>query len=138
MLWWKDGTTVREAREYLSRFLKETGCYDICAHCPGYPDGEGCCTGCEQLTRDEAGQVTGCGSPNLSCLGYTCAVLNKHLDNQGRLTDLLDLVYGMPREGYRGCQRRGDGEVMQITDPLAEVTAKIRILSGSVKEETGE
>ncbi len=133
---WKPGTTVAGARQTLSDFLRETGCYDICAHCPVYPGGEGCCRGCPNLMKGK-----GCTTPNLSCLSYTCGVLNEHLRRQGRLDHLVTLTYGMSREGYRGCQRREDGELLQIGDPL-EVVAEVLIESGisseEVKEETGE
>ncbi len=115
-------TTVQEARETLSGFLQKTGCYDICAHCPVYPGGEGCCHGCSNLTKGK-----GCNTPNLSCLSYTCGVLNEHLRRQGKLDELTELIYGMPREGYRGCERRPDGELLQIGDPLVEVTAIIEV-----------
>jgi len=128
----KNGTSVAEARRVLSDFLQETGCYDICAHCPVYPGGEGCCHGCPSLMKGE-----GCSAPNLSCLSYTCGVLNEHLRRQGKLDELIELTYGMPREGYRGCQRREDSEVLQIIDPL-EVVAEICIPSVPVKEEDSE
>ena len=126
----QEGTTVAEAREILSKFLEETGCFSICAQCPVYPGGEGCCHGCGNLARGK-----GCTTPNLSCLSYTCGVLNEHLLRQDKLVELVDLTYGMPREGYRGCQRREDGEVLQIVDPLAEIVAEIDIPSASLKEE---
>ena len=50
---------------------------------------------------------------------------------------LIELTYGIPREGYRGCQRRKDDELLQIGDPL-EVVAEIRIPSVPVKEEASE
>jgi hypothetical protein len=53
---------------------------------------------------------------------------------QGRLTEFVELTYPIRREGYRGCQRREGGEEMTLTDPLAEVVAKIRILSDPLKE----
>ncbi len=114
------GTTVQKARERLSDFLQEAGCYDICAHCPVYPGGEGCCHGCPSLMKGK-----GCSTPNLSCLSYTCGVLNEHLRRQNKLDELTELIYGMPREGYRGCERRADDELLQIGDPLVEVTAVI-------------
>jgi len=67
----------------------------------------------------------GCSTPNLSCLSYTCGVLNEHLRRQNKLDELTELIYGMPREGYRGCERRADDELLQIGDPLVEVTAVI-------------
>ncbi len=124
---WKEGATVGEAREILSNFLQETGCYTICAQCPVYPGGEGCCHGCGKLSRNESGGVTGCGQPNLSCLSYTCSVLDRHLIESERFEEFNDLVYGIPREGYRGCQPRQDKEVLQITDPLREIKATIDI-----------
>jgi len=127
-------TTVQEAREHLSGFLQETGCYDICARCPVYPGGEGCCHGCPSLMKGE-----GCSTPNLSCLSYTCGVLNEHLRRQGKLDELTELIYGMPREGYRGCQRREDSELLRITDPLEVIAeVKIGILSGPLKEDASE
>ena len=76
--------------------------------------------------------MTGCEEPNLSCLSYTCGVLNEHLRRQGRLDELISKVYGLPREGYRGCQRRADDEVIQALDPLAEVGANfVRLQSSS-------
>ena len=124
----EEGVTVQEARERLSGFLQETGCYDICAHCPVYPGGEGCCHGCPSLMKGE-----GCSTPNLSCLSYTCGVLNEHLsrlpseDQSNKLLELTSLVYGMPREGYRGCERRADEELLQINDPLASINALIEM-----------
>lgn len=123
-----EGTTVQEARERISNFLREAGCYDICAHCPVYPGGEGCCRGCPNLMKGE-----GCSTPNLSCLSYTCGVLNEHLRRQksethpNKLDELTALIYGMPREGYRGCERRPDNELLQISDPLVEITALIEL-----------
>jgi len=116
----KDGITVGEAREQVSGFLSETGCYDICASCPVYGE-DGCCDGCDHLVKGK-----GCGQPNLSCLSYTCGVLNMHLSRQdasgslfpNRLDELTDLLYGLPREGYRGCERRDEMEVLIIEDPL--------------------
>ena len=116
----EEGTTVQGAREHLSDFLQETGCYDICAECPVYPGGEGCCHGCPNLKKGE-----GCSTPNLSCLSYTCGLLNEHLRRQGKLDELTELVYGMPREGYRGCERRPDDELLQIGDPLLVISALI-------------
>ncbi len=124
---WKEGATVGEAREILSNFLRETGCYEICAQCPVYPGGEGCCHGCGKLSHNESGGVTGCGQPNLSCLSYTCSVLDRHLIEEERFEEFNDLVYGIPREGYRGCQPRQDKELLQITDPLREIKATIDI-----------
>ena len=133
----KPNSTVKEAREVLSNFLQETGCYDICARCPIYPGGEGCCHGCQKISRNEEDQMTGCGSPNLSCLSYTCGVLNEHLRRQGRLEELTEALYGMPREGYRGCQLRQDDEILQFTDPLAETEILASISSGlRVSEES--
>jgi hypothetical protein len=60
---WEQGTTVQEAREAIARFLRNSGCYDICARCPVYPGGEGCCHGCPSLMRGAEKQVLGCGSP---------------------------------------------------------------------------
>ena len=122
----EEGTTVQEARERLSDFLQETGCYDICAHCPAYPGGEGCCHGCPSLMKGK-----GCSTPNLSCLSYTCGVLNAHLSRQAsedypnKLTELTELIYGVPREGYRGCERRPDNELLRIGDPLLEINAVV-------------
>ncbi len=116
----KDGTAIGEAREVLSAFLRETGCYDICAECPVYPGGEGCCHGCGKLVSG-----AGCEQPNLSCLTYTCSVLNQHLIEQGKFEEFTDLSYGLPREGYRGCTPRPPGELIQISDPLREVKASI-------------
>ncbi len=133
---WKKGTTIGEARETLAGFLEETGCYSICAKCPIYPGGEGCCHGCSNLKRG-----VGCTTPNLSCLSYTCGLLNEHLRRQDKLDELTQLIYGMPREGYRGCQRREDGELLQIGDPLeviAEVLIESSIDSEPLKEEISE
>jgi hypothetical protein len=90
--------------------------------------------------RGAGKQVLGCGSPNLSCLSYTCGVLNEHLRRQGKLTEFIGMIYGIPREGYRGCQRREDHEVLQIVDPLLDLVAEVQIgiPSDSVKEEAGE
>ncbi len=129
----ENGTTMAEAREIISGFLRETGCYDICARCPVYPGGEGCCHGCGKLARNEAGQVLGCGQPNLSCLTYTCSALNMHLlsipdDEHGnKLMALTETIYGIPREGYRGCNTLPDNELLNISDPLAELKATIEI-----------
>lgn len=120
----KDGITVGEAREEISSFLQENGCYDICANCPVYGE-DGCCHGCSHLVRGK-----GCGARNISCLSYTCGVLNMHLsripdeDHGNKLTALTDMLYGLPREGYRGCDRREPGELLQIEDPL-EIRATI-------------
>jgi len=118
----KDGVSVAEAREHIADFLQNTGCYDICSNCPVYPGGEGCCHGCANLVKGQ-----GCSTPNLSCLSYTCGVLNEHLrrlpseKHSNKLDELTSLLYGLPREGYRGCQRRSDNELLQIEDPLAVV-----------------
>lgn len=139
----KPGTTVAEARAEISRFLGESGCYDICAQCPVYPGGVGCCHGCGKLARNEAGEVTGCGSPNLSCLSYTCGTLNEHLRRQpsnthaNRLDEFTDLIYGMPREGYRGCEKRPEDEVLQIENPL-ELVAGLRREPGAVVSQSHE
>ena len=131
----KPGATIGEAREVLSGFLKDTGCYDICAHCPTYPGGEGCCHGCPSLLRGEDGKVRGCGKPNLSCLTYTCGVLNEHLrrlpseEGGSKLDELTQLIYGIPREGYRGCEPRQTSELVQIEDPL-EICASLSRTSG--------
>ena len=130
---WEAAITVGEARRIVSAFLRETECYDICARCPVYPGGEGCCHGCASLIKGE-----GCSAPNLSCLTYTCGVLNEHLKRQGRLDELIELTYGIPREGYRGCQKREEGELLQIIDPLREIVAEVCIPSVSMKEETAD
>lgn len=130
---WKEKTTVQEAREVIARFLEETGCYKICVRCPVYPGGEGCCHGCAHLVKDK-----GCSTPNLSCLSYTCGVLNEHLRRQGKLDELIEMTYGLEREGYRGCERRSDTELLQVSDPLEEAVANVRIPSGSVKEESND
>ncbi len=116
----KDGVTVSEARARVSGFLKDTGCYDICANCPIY-GADGCCSGCEHLTQGE-----GCGKQNLSCLSYTCGALNMHLSRQdaseelhpNKLVELTDILYGLPREGYRGCDMKSENEPLKIGDPL--------------------
>lgn len=117
----KDGILVGEAREKISGFLAENGCYDICANCPVYGE-DGCCSGCEHLVRGE-----GCGKKNLSCLSYTCGVLNMHLirkktddgvRHSNKLVELTDMLYGLPREGYRGCELRSENEPLKIQDPL--------------------
>ena len=124
----EEGTTIQEAREILSDFLQEAGCYDICAKCPVYPGGEGCCHGCPSLMKGK-----GCSTPNLSCLSYTCGVLNEHLSRlaseeyPNKLTEFTKLIYGMPREGYRGCEKRPDNELLQIGDPLVEIHADIEL-----------
>ncbi len=134
----KNGVSVEEARETLSTFLEEAGCYAICARCPVYPGGEGCCQGCPSLMKEQ-----GCGAPNLSCLTYTCGVLNAHLsrlaseDYPNKLTELTELIYGLPREGYRGCERRSDTELLQITNPLAlvaEINREEEVFSPSSEE----
>lgn len=120
------GTTVQEARGQIAGFLDGTGCYNICARCPVYPGGAGCCHGCDQLVPGK-----GCSAPNLSCLSYTCGTLNEHLrrtyseEAESKLDELTQLIYGMPREGYRGCERRPDREVLQLGDPLVTITALI-------------
>jgi len=122
----KDGTTIGEAREAVSDFLEETGCYEICANCPVYGE-DGCCHGCSHLVRGK-----GCGQPNLSCLSYTCGVLNMHLLGQedeehgNKLLAFTNLIYGLPREGYRGCELRDPNEVLEVEDPL-EIRARVRI-----------
>lgn len=112
---WKTGTTVGEAREALSDFLSRLGCYEICAKCPAYPDGQGCCFGCEKLTPE------GCSQRNLSCLSCTCAVLDRHLIEREQFEAWNDLVYGIPREGYRGVHPRPDEELLEVSDPLKEM-----------------
>jgi len=131
----KNGTTIGEAREILSAFLQETGCHEICAKCPVYPGGEGCCHGCGKLV-----QGAGCGQPNLSCLTYTCSVLNQHLIEQDKFEEFNDMAYGLPREGYRGCQPLDGDALLQISDPLREVRASIDLkkeysLSSDEREE---
>jgi hypothetical protein len=116
----KDGVTVGEAREKISGFLADTGCYDICSSCPVYGE-DGCCSGCDHLVKGE-----GCSKKNLSCLSYTCGVLNMHLIGQdasedlypNKLVELTDLLYGLPREGYRGCDQKSENEPLKIEDPL--------------------
>lgn len=116
--------TYAEARAELSEFLRATGCYDICRSCPVYPGGEGCCQGCAHLLRNEQGKVQGCANQNLSCLSYTCGVLNEHLRRQAdpefgnQLNALTQRIYGLPREGYRGCQKRASEETIVWQDPL--------------------
>jgi hypothetical protein len=120
----KDGVTVGEAREEISGFLKDTGCYEICANCPVYGE-DGCCSGCSNLVRGK-----GCATQNISCLSYTCGVLNMHLsripdeEHGNKLTALTDKLYGLPREGYRGCDRKEPSALLQIADPL-EICATI-------------
>lgn len=121
------GTTATQARESLSSFLRETGCYEICARCPVYPNGVGCCHGCGKLARAESGAVLGCGQPNLSCLSYTCAVLDRHLLEQGAFEEWNDLIYGVPREGYRGCEPLPSSQVLEVRDPIREVLATIAL-----------
>lgn len=141
----KPGTTVGEAREVISGFLRSTGCYDICAHCPIYPGGEGCCQGCAKLLRGADGKALGCGNSNLSCLSYTCGVLNEHLrrlpseEHGNKLNEFTQLIYGMPREGYRGCSLRPSDQVLEFKDPL-EIYAHLRRHedSLSVSEEVDE
>jgi len=134
----KNGISTIEARERITAFLTETECYDICAACPVYPGGEGCCHGCVRLIKGQ-----GCVSPNLSCLSYTCGVLNEHLrrlsseNYANKLDELTDLLYGLPREGYRGCQRKPDNELLQIGDPLgvvAELRREKKVLTPFSKE----
>jgi hypothetical protein len=123
----KPGTTIGEAREAIQKFLSSTGCYDICAQCPVYPNGVGCCHGCAKLARSVSGEVLGCSQPNLSCLSYTCSVLDRHLLEIGKFEEFNGLVYGIPREGYRGCEPRPGGEVIQIKDPIREIRAVIGV-----------
>jgi hypothetical protein len=58
--------------------------------------------------------------------------LNEHLrrtpsaKHDNALAEYTELIYGMPREGYRGCTRRADGEVLEITDPLVEIRAVVK------------
>ena len=114
----RDGVTVQEAREEISSFLQENGCYNICAKCPVYGE-DGCCRGCSNLIRG-----SGCLTPNLSCLSYTCGVLNKHLllipseDHGNKLVEFTNLVYGMPREGYRGVDRLPGDQELEMNNPL--------------------
>lgn len=114
----KSLTTVQEAREEISSFLQDTGCYEICAECPVYGE-EGCCSGCEHLVKGK-----GCSNPNLSCLTYTCSVLNMHLLNQedevygNKLYSLSKKAYGLPREGYRGCDLLDADQTIVLEDPL--------------------
>jgi hypothetical protein len=130
----KDEVTVGEAREEISSFLKGTGCYDICANCPIYGE-DGCCHGCSHLVRGK-----GCGAQNISCLSYTCGVLNMHLsripdeEHGNKLTAFTELLYGLPREGYRGCDRREPTELLQIADPL-EINAVVSVPEALEKEE---
>lgn len=126
---WSEDTTIEEARKKISSFLQETGCYDICAQCPVYPDGEGCCHGCGKLTRVKSGKITGCGQPNLSCLTYTCSVLDRHLLEINRFKEFNDMIYGIQREGYRGCEPRNGQELLQISDPLQEIKTTIEVNS---------
>jgi hypothetical protein len=126
------GATISEARVLLGNFLSDTGCYNICAQCPIYPGGEGCCHGCAKLSRDENGTPTGCGEPNLSCLSYTCGVLNEHLRRQDKLDEFIELTYGLRREGYRGCEKRPDDELIQITDPLSTIIDKEAVTIKSI------
>jgi hypothetical protein len=66
-------------------------------------------------------------------------MLNEHLRRRGssthgnKLNELTTLLYGMPKEGYRGCERRPDNELLEISDPLVEITALIEL-----EEETDE
>lgn len=116
---WKEGTTIGEAREVLSDFLRDTGCFKICAQCPLYSGGQGCCPGCEKLTPE------GCSQRNLSCLCCTCSTLDRHLIEMERFEAWNDLIYGIPREGYRGSHLRPDEERFEISDPLARVRGRI-------------
>jgi hypothetical protein len=133
----KDGVTVGEAREEISSFLQEAGCYDICANCPIYGE-EGCCEGCGHLVPGE-----GCSNQNLSCLSYTCGALNMHLSRQdasdesfpNKLTQLVDMTYGLPREGYRGCELREEEESLSIGDPL-EVRASVEFPKSHWREKS--
>lgn len=99
---------VSEAREWVSDFLQKTGCYDICTECPVYGE-EGCCSGCSRLVRG-----VGCSKKNLSCLTYTCGVLNFHLlqipdgEYGNALNRFVTLTVSLPREGYRGSERLPD------------------------------
>lgn len=135
------GKTVEEARDILKQFLQETGTYHICAECPIYgPDG--CCSGCSNLVRGKT-DGSACQNTNLSCLSYVCNTLALYLsklpsDEHGdKLKEFLELTYGMPREGYRGSQRRGEGELLQIEDPLkvvAEFQRENKVCSPSAEE----
>lgn len=119
-----EGTTVKEAREIISHFLSDTGCYAICAKCTTYPGGEGCCYGCPQLKRSVSGEITGCGNQNLSCLSYACNTLAIHLSkipspsSGNKLMEFLEMTYGVQREGYRGSDRKEDNSPLQMEDPL--------------------
>lgn len=119
--------TVGQARENVSRFLQETGCYSICANCPVYPGGVGCCAGCSKLVHGK-----GCSDPNLSCLTYTCSVLNMHLSgiksetHVNKLEEFVAMVYPLPREGYRGCEKLPDSQIVELSDPL-EINAIVGI-----------
>ena len=35
-----------------------------------------------------------------------------------KLAELTDLLYGLPREGYRGCELKSENEPLKIQDPL--------------------
>lgn len=136
------GKTAQEAREILRDFLKDTGTYRICASCPIYgPDG--CCRGCSHLVRGKD-DGSSCQNSNLSCLSYICNTLAIYLSklssplHENKLMEFLQLTYGMPREGYRGCQGREDGELLQIGDPLGEVIAEVFIEKGIISDSLEE
>lgn len=137
-----EGKTIGEAREILSKFLLETGAYSICAKCPVYPGGVGCCHGCSHLVHGKE-DGTACRNRNISCLSYACNTLATYLSLQSskthpnKLIEFLELTYGLPREGYRGCDRRPESELLEIEDPL-ELRAHVSLGDGRKGKETRE
>ncbi len=51
-----------------------------------------------------------------------------------KLVHLTDMLYGLPREGYRGCDRRNEEEVLTIEDPL-EIRAKLEVAPQILEKE---
>jgi hypothetical protein len=44
------------------------------------------------------------------------------------------MLYGLPREGYRGCEPRDEREQLQIEDPL-EIRASVsQVVTSTVRE----
>lgn len=50
-----------------------------------------------------------------------------------KLTEFTALIYGLPREGYRGCERLPGETLLQISDPL-EIQAEIDLIGKKDKE----
>ena len=60
-----------------------------------------------------------------------------HIPDQehgNKLTAFTELIYGLPREGYRGCDRREPTDLLKISDPL-EINAVVSVPDVLEKEE---